>query len=176
MGKSNGDILKFAIEEQLERKYDDMEVELKKYCDTLCETAIDFRLSAPNAHNFTGNLLNSIVVALYRRGRLVQATFSAGLVQEAIAPQMTIGKFYHWRPDYEGEERTYRPEIKTIEGYGKFDARSFVAYYKPNKDAIFEIVCAYTTEYAQWVEMQSATTGYLNMVQFIEINTPKVIQ
>ena len=173
---SNGDILRFALEKQLESKYDEMEVKLRKFCDDICEKAVDFRLNEPNAHDFTGNLLNSIAVALYRKGKLVQATFSSSIVPAAIAPKMTFPKYYHWKPDYQGTERTYEAEVETDGGYGKYDAQSFVVYYEPNKKAIFEIVCAYTTEYAQFVEMQRNTTGFLNTVQFIEINTPKVIK
>ena len=173
---SNGDILRIALERQMESKYDEMESRFKKHCDDICEQAVDFRLDNPNAHDFTGNLLNSIVVALYRRGKLVQATFSSSMVPGEIAPKMTKGKFYHWKPDYQGDERTFLPDVQTDEGYGKYDAQSFVVYYKPDPKAVFEIVCAYTAEYATWVEQQRNTTGFLNTVQFIQISTPKVIQ
>lgn len=174
--ENNGDILRIALERQMESKYDEMESRLKKHCDDICERAVDFRLDEKGAHDFTGNLLNSIVVALYRRGKLVQATFSSSMVPGEIAPKMTMGKFYHWKPDYQGVERTYTPEVKTNEGYGKYDAQSFVTYYQANPKLIFEIVCAYTTEYATWVEQQRNTTGFLNTVQFIQISTPKLIQ
>lgn len=176
MAMKNAYILQLAIERRLEEKYDEMEVKLKKHCDDICESAVNFRLDEPNAHEFTGNLLNSIAVALYRRGKLVQATFSSSMVPGAIAPKMTTDKFYHWKPDWQGDERTFRADVKTDEGYGKYDAQSFVVYYNPDKKAVFEIVCAYTTEYAKWVEQQRNTTGFLNTVQYIEINTPKVIQ
>lgn len=176
MGQSNADILRLGIERQMEAKYDEMELKLKKHCDDICERAVDFRLSEPNAHDFTGNLLNSIVVALYRRGKLAQATFSASMVPGEIAPKMTTGKFYHWKPDYQGDERSFQADVKTDEGYGKYDAQSFVVYYKADPKLVFEIVCAYTTEYATWVEQQRNTTGFLNTVQFMEISTPKVIQ
>ena len=176
MATSIADILRIGIAKQLEAKYDEMESNLKKHCDEICERAVDFRLSEPNAHDFTGNLLNSIVVALYRRGKLVQASFSSSIVPSEIGPKMTGGKFYHWKPDYQGVERSFQPDIKTNEGYGKYDAQSFVVYYEANPKLLFEIVCAYTTEYATWVEQQRNTTGFLNTVQFIQISTPKLIQ
>lgn len=176
MANDNGEILRVSIEKQLEKVYDRKEKELKKYCDVLCERAIDFRLAEPEAHDFTGNLLNSIAVVLYRRGKLVQATLSSSMVPGEIARKMTAGKFYHFKPDYSGVERTYQPEVKTDEGYGKYDAQSFVLYYEANPNAIFEIVCAYTVEYAKFVEMQRHTTGYLNEVSFIKINTANVIK
>ncbi len=176
MALDNGEILRISIEKQLEKIYDRKEADLKIFCDELCERAIDFRLSEPEGHDFTGNLLNSIAVALYRRGKLVQATFSSSMVPGEIGKKMTTGKFYHWKPDYTGVERTYQPEVQTDEGYGKYDAQSFVVYYQPNPKAIFEIVCAYTVEYASFVEMQRHTTGYLSEVEFIKVNAPKVVK
>lgn len=175
MAKNNGEILRLAIEAKAEEVYDRKEVELKKFCDDICESAVNFRLDNQRAHDFTGNLLNSIAVALYRRGKLVQATFSSSIVPGAIAPKMTAPKTYHWNPDYQGDERSYQADVKTDEGYGKYDAQSFVVYYKADKKAIFEIVCAYTVEYANWVETQRQTTGFLQTVEFVKINAPKVI-
>lgn len=167
-------LIRIALERKAEDIYDRKEAELKLFCDELCEKAMEFRITNPEAHNFTGNLLNSIAVVLYRRGKFVQATLSSEYVQEAIAPKMTHPYIYHWSPDYEGARSDYEPTFYTNKGYGEYDAKSFVAKYKPKKKPIFEIVCAYTVEYARFVEMQRQTTGYLNLVQFVQISAPQL--
>lgn len=177
MGKGSTDAqIAAIIESKANAVYDRMEKKLLKFCEQVCAQAVNFRLSTPNAHDFTGNLLGSIAVALYRKGRLIHAVYSADDVKAPTHTKMTHPHSYFFVVDYSGEKHTaYKATVKTDEGYGPNDAESFVVYYEPNPNAIFEIVCAYTTEYATWVEMERQTTGYVNMVKFMEINTVKAV-
>ena len=50
-----------------------MEKHLRKWCRNILDAAIKARQKNPQAHNFTGNLLNSIVVCLYKNGRPIIA-------------------------------------------------------------------------------------------------------
>ena len=115
-------------------------------------------------HNFTGNLLNSIVVCLYREKSPTIAYFSSSLVPEAIRPKMSgpRRRAYVFRPDYDGVYGSkYRPEVKTNKGWGRDDAENFFESYIPNGRNLFDIVVAYTVEYADWVNQQRGTTGIL---------------
>lgn len=168
--------LEQIIRRQQEGVYDRMEKKLLKFCEQVCAQAVNFRLSAPNAHDFTGNLLGSIVVALYRRGKLVNAVYSADKVEAPIRNKMTSPRTYYFVVDYSGDEhKKYKARVKTDEGYGPNDAESFVVYYEPNPKSVFEVVCAYTTEYAEWVEKQRQTTGFLNTVNFVKMNVTKAV-
>ena len=144
------------------------EGELKKWCWEMLESAIKWREKDPKAHNYTGNLLNSIVVCLYRRKSPVIAYFSSSLVAEAIQPKMTARKrrSYKFRRDYEGWTNSkYFPTVKTNKGWGKDDAEEFFEEYTPKGGNLFDIVVAYTVEYADWVNQQRGTTGIMQTWQ-----------
>ena len=84
---------------------------LFKWCEQILSLAIEFRERDRKAHNFTGNLLNSIVVILYTDTKTIRNTadffFAAEEVRPAIAPKMssktsrggTRKNYYHFRPD-----------------------------------------------------------------------------
>lgn len=161
------------------KKYilDTTERELRTWCWDLLNAAIRWREGNMRAHNFTGNLLNSIVVCLYRNGKPVIAYFSASLVGEAIYPKMSAPGRYLFSRDYEGARSRYRPEVETDRGWGKADAEAFFENYSPRGRNLFDIVVAYTVEYAGFVEQERQTTGALQTwntakttgLQFMEI-------
>ncbi len=147
-----------------------MEAELKKWCSQILDAAILARQRNPKAHNFTGNLLNSIVVCLYKNREPVMAWFAHDRVPEAIMPKMKKRqrKRIFFNRDYDGEESAYLPTVDTNGGWGYEDAQAFFETYTPKGNHLFDIVVAYPVEYADWVQIQRATTGILNTYQFAE--------
>ena len=169
---SNTSVIDTAFK-KFEKQIEDMtEQELQKYCWSILQAAIKARESNPNAHDFTGNLLNSIVVCLYRRRKPVIAYFSSSLVGEAIRPKMRVlttkEKRYGFNPDYSGKHSVYKPTVNTNGGWGRDDAEEFFETYVPKGNNMFDIVVAYTVEYANWVEIQRQTTGILQTQKFAE--------
>lgn len=147
-----------------------MEAELKRWCSHILDAAIMARQRNPKAHNFTGNLLNSIVVCLYKNRQPVMAWYAADRVPEAIMPKMRLRKRKRvfFKRDYDGEESAYLPTIETNGGWGYEDAQEFFESYTPKGNYLFDIVVAYPVEYSGWVQMQRATTGILNTWQYAE--------
>jgi len=150
-----------TLEEYRKSILDEIESRCIKFCDHLCESAIEFRQSAPLKHNFTGNLLNSIVVCLYREKMPVYAAYAAERVAKAIHVKMTYPRTYGFNPDYDGAKSKYRPEVQTNEGFGEDDAREFFQSYRPMGKCLFDIVVAYPVEYGEWVQEHRGTTGIL---------------
>lgn len=146
------------------------EIEVKKYCWKLLQEAITARQQNPKAHNFTGNLLNSIVVCLYRERKPVIAYYASDLVPEAIRPKMKQRerRRVFFSPDYDGENSAYLPKVQTNGGWGKDDAREFFESYRPSGTNLFDIVVVYSAEYGEWVQLERATTGYLRSLQYAE--------
>ena len=162
LSMSNKDVIATAFQGFEKQILDTAEKELRKYCWSLLNSAIKSREQNDRAHNFTGNLLNSIVVCLYRRKSPVIAYFAADLVPEAIHPKMTRRKNpYFFNQDYKGEKSSYRPEVKTNMGWGRHDAEAFFENYVPRGKNLFDVVVAYPVEYADWVETKRKTTGIL---------------
>ena len=149
---------------------DQVESQLKKYCWSLLDNAIKSRQQAPGSHNFTGNLLNSIVVCLYREGDPVIAYFASSLVPEAIVPKMRkrSRRRVFFSKDYDGEQSAYLPTVDTNGGWGKDDAQKFFEYYRPKGNHLFDIVVAYTVEYADWVNYERGTAGIVRTMQYAE--------
>lgn len=165
ISRHNADIIKEGFKNYRKYILDATERELKKYCWGLLNSAITSRERNDRAYNYTGNLLNSIVVCLYRKGQPVIAYFSSSLVPEAIYPKMSgpRKRSYVFRPDYEGVyDSKYRPTVPTNKGWGKDDAERFFEEYTPRGRNMFDIVVAYTVEYAEWVEVQRQTTGIID--------------
>lgn len=138
---------------------------LSQWCAELVKKAVDFRLGDYQAHNFTGNLLNSIVVVLYENRKPVRAYYSSedGRVKSAIMRKMTARKkpYVFSKLDYEGRLSTYAATIETNRGFGVNDARNFFNEFRPSGKNSFDVVVAYTVEYADFVEFQRGTTGFL---------------
>lgn len=138
---------------------DKMEVRCTDYCEELCNTAIRYRQEHPEAHNFTGNLINSIVVGLWRERVPVVAFYSSDKLPRAIQRKMTASKGeYEFFGDWDNANSKYTPGVDTDEGWGENDAKRFFQTYRPEGNNLFDIVVAYTTEYASYI----GTTGMAN--------------
>ena len=146
------------------------------WCEMLIKSAVQFRLSAANAHNFTGNLINSIVVILYE-GTSHANFFSntvtkKGPIRAEMSSKNARGKNrkykIHFRPDWEGKHSGYLPEVPTDGSWGEQDASDFAMRYRPRVNGEYAVVVAYTSEYAAWVEWQRHTTGYFEMLKHTE--------
>lgn len=130
-------------------------------CESLCLAAIYSREHNRRAHNFTGNLINSIVVALYENKKLIQADYAAQkLGKPAIHVKMSVPKNYKFKSDWDEADTMFSPEIRTDEGWGVNDARNFVKSYEPSVAKGFVITVAYPVEYAEFIEKERASTGY----------------
>lgn len=145
-------------------------MELNKWCWAIIEAAVSARENNPNGHDFTGNLLNSIVVCLYENGDPYVPYYPSDIgVLPAIRKKMKkrLRKRVFFNPDYRGENSAYFPTVETDGGWGRQDAENFFASYRPQSKNMFDIVVAYTVEYADWVEQQRQTTGILQTKQFV---------
>lgn len=147
-----------------------MEARLKSWCSQILDASILARQRNPKAHNFTGNLLNSIVVCLYKNREPVMAWYASDRVPEAIMPKMKKRqrKRVFFSRDYDGRESAYLPTVETNGGWGKDDAQNFFENYVPKGNNLFDVVIAYPVEYADWVQMHRATTGILNAYSYAE--------
>lgn len=143
--------------------FDEVENRCRKFCTDLCQEAIKARQNNEAAHNYTGNLINSIVVCLYRDKEPINAYYAAQYVPKAIQVKMRLRKRKHYRfnPDYEGDKSQYLPEVQTNGGWGEDDARNFFQDYVPKGRNLFDIVVAYPVEYGKWVEAKRSSTGIL---------------
>lgn len=154
---------------------------LKLWCKDLVKAAVKMRLEDPKAHNFTGNLLNSIVVCLYENGKPLEAFYAAedGRVKSAIMPKMTARErpysFFN-SGDYEGSRSVYKAEISTDGGWGVDDAKEFFLSFKPEGRNSFDVVVAYPIEYGNWVQMQRNTTGFLETIAYAEKTAIKFLK
>ena len=159
-----------AIEQHWKNILDNVEKKCRTYCSNLCLEAVKQRQQMPGSHNFTGNLLNSIVVCLYRDNKPVAAYYAAQYAAEAIQVKMRMRKSrrYFFNPDYEGEKSAYLPTIQTNGGWGVDDARKFFQEYRPGSGNVFDIVVVYPVEYATWIEYKRGTTGIVNTRQYAE--------
>ena len=163
MSVTNSQIVHFAIADYKTAIYNEIEKRCRKFCTDLCQEAIKARQNADGAHNFTGNLLNSIVVCLYKNKQPINAYYAAQYVPKAIQVKMRQRKrkSYRFNPDYDGEKSHYLPTVQTNGGWGEDDARNFFQNYRPQSTNMFDIVVAYPVEYGNWVEMRRGTTGIL---------------
>lgn len=163
MSATNASVIHRAISDYKKSIFDEVESRCRKFCTDLCQEAIRARKNTEGAHNFTGNLLNSIVVCLYREREPVNAYYAAQYVTKAIQVKMRkrVKRRYRFNPDYEGENSLYLPTVQTNGGWGEDDARNFFQNYVPEGKNLFDIVVAYPVEYAEWIEMQRSTTGIM---------------
>lgn len=144
-----------------------VEQNCKTYCKEILDEALRWRTTQNLGHNFTGNLVNSIVVCLYKHGKPLEAYYASGKVKSPIRVKMTAGRgIYRFPKDWDGVPSKYNPEITTDEGYGDDDAEKFFSSFRPNANNLFDIVVAYPVEYAEFVEMRRQTTGYMNTFNY----------
>ena len=131
-----------------------------------------------DGHNYTGNLINSILVAVYENGNPVKAMFAGKEfnLKPAIQGKMTTtqrghAKKYHFMPDYDGSMSAFNADVKTNKGKGIDDAIKFVNTYKPSGRDMFHIVFAIPVEYADYIN----TTGFDETVAFAEMNSKQML-
>lgn len=170
---SNATVIKQAFDSFENQIIRTTRMRLFRWCRSILEAAVIAREKNPEAHDFTGNLLNSIVVCLYEKGEPYEPFFASDLgIAPAIRPKMRIlrskEKRYAFKPDYSGSFSVYKPTIDTNGGWGRTDAENFFASYKPQGNNMFDIVVAYTVEYASWVDQQRKTSGILETKKFAE--------
>lgn len=145
-----------------------IEQNCKTFCRNLLKEAIKNRETAPQKHDFTGNLLNSIIVCLYKSGNPVAGYYASNETSSATVVKMTFPKKYRFRKDYERKESHYSPKIKTDERLGAYDAKMFFASYRPDGNNMFDIVVAYPVEYAEFIEMKRSTAGFMRTFQYAD--------
>ncbi len=170
MPATNAQIVRNAIAKYRADIFDEVEKRCRKFCTDLCQEAIRARRTAPNAHNFTGNLINSIVVCLYREKSPINAYYAAQYVPKAIQVKMRQRKRkrYRFDPDYDGSKSQYLPTVQTNGGWGEDDARNFFQQYIPGGKNLFDIVVAYPVEYGNWIEARRGTTGIIQAYSHAE--------
>ena len=161
MSATKAQILR-AIDDYREKIIDEVQKRCDSFCGDLLQSAIDSRIyMRPLAHDITGNLINSIVVCLYKERKPILAWYAYESIDNAIGRKMTYPRRYWFESDYQSSESSYRPNVRTNMGFGEDDAKKFFMGYKPKGKNLFDIVVAYTTEYAEWVEMARHSTGIL---------------
>lgn len=183
MSVDNAAIMARAIKRFEKKKMDELQQKLKAYADDLLESAVRFRFertySSPAAHNFTGNLVSSIAVGLWRKGKLVHGVIagSQNQVTKVWRRKMTgPDRWYKFRVDWDTNKNTmYHAEVVTDEGFGRDDARRFLDTHRPGRNEEFHLAVAYTVEYAEWVETKRHTTGYMETVEWINMTIDNAV-
>lgn len=152
---------------------------LDKWCREILRSAIQFRIREPEGHNFTGNLINSICVLLYRRSTGTKASYFAFdslklPIRKELSGITARGKQRKnriwFRPDWSGGQSVLKGSglIGTDESWGQNDAVQFADYWIPSeKNCDFVICVAYTSEYASFVEHERNTTGILQTESWV---------
>lgn len=165
----NKKIVSHAFKDFKKQIDDEVQREVELLAQNLVYRAIQERERNPRKHDFTGNLLNSIVSAVYKDKNLTKAFFSgeSGLKGPRYYEMTASHGRYHFKVDYEGRESNFNPEIETLKRKGLDDAYEFVSTYSPDING-FVVVVAYTTEYANFVEQQNATTGFLSTFKYAD--------
>lgn len=159
------------IEKQVETSVEKKCVELTQ---RLCMVGLHYRETNPQAHNFTGNLINSIVAALYYNGVEKYAEYASRTAgKPAIRIKMTAPKRYHFRQDWEGAESNIKAEVETNQGWGVQDASKFVKSYHPKMRG-WVITLAYPVEYARFVEAKRQSTGIAEVEMEISSEASKI--
>lgn len=179
MSRISDEVEKAFKEYKEETVFPRVEKKVLYTAELLVRKAIFYRNTAPEKHNFTGNLLASIVACVYKKGRPLKAFYASDKVIGVIDYKMSAPKHYQFREDYEGLHTPpigYNPDIVTNKGLGEDDARKFFEEYRPEYNDLYCIVLAYTTEYADWVEGKSRTTGFAYVYTDMEENGWKFLQ
>lgn len=155
---------------------------LDEWCVEILRKAVFERLHPMGGHNFTGNLINSICVLLYRRSKGTVTSYfawdKAGLKLpirrelSGVTARKKHRKNRVWlRPDWNGEQSVLRGSdlIGTDQSWGQNDAANFARTWLPKNGNLDFVICvAYTSEYASFVEHERGTTGILQTELFVE--------
>lgn len=153
-----------------------VEKNIMEAAQKLVEEAVRNRESVVGKHNFTGNLLESIVACVYKDGQPMWAFYASDEVRNAVYVKMTKGKDRHFLVDYEGDESDFKPNIETDQGLGRKDAIRFFETYKPDTKAAYHIVLAYPVEYATYVEQARGTVGFAMTYSYAKKNGRELLQ
>lgn len=158
-----------------------MSKKLSLYCENILLKAIRFRLeqSHSRGHDYTGNLINSIVVILYDDGEIsgVFAAGREGQIRKPICRKMSARKkAYYYNNDWSNTKSSYRAELPTNRGVADEDVASFINSNTPSVENGFCITVAYTVEYAGWVEFERGTTGFLETEAFASRSVRKMFK
>lgn len=147
------------------------------FAKTFLSVAFSNRVNG-EGHNYTGNLINSILVAVYEDGNPVKAFFAGKEfnLKPAIQGKMTTtnrgnAKKYVFMSDYEGSLSSYKADVKTDQGKGVDDAIKFFNTHRPSRNDMFHIVVAIPVEYADYI----TTTGFDETVAFAEMNAKQML-
>jgi hypothetical protein len=170
-GTHVGASLKKAFEEFKTQTIDEeVRREMQLICQNIVYKAINNRRNAPGKHDFTGNLLNSIVAVLYKDKELIYYYTSAGSLRYPRYYEMTASHrhgHYHFNIDYEGKTSDYTADVETFRRKAMDDVNEFMSLYTPDRMG-FVMVVAYAVDYAEWVEMARSTTGYVQTLHDAE--------
>lgn len=167
------DALFTEVKAQIEKSMEKKCIELTQ---RLCFLGLNFREYNENAHNFTGNLINSIVAVLYKDGVEKYAEYASRTVgKPAIRVKMTAPKSYHFRRDWQGAESHYMADEETNRGWGIDDADRFVKQYHP-KGKGWVVTLAYPVEYAAYVEKHRQSTGIAQVEMDITSSADNIAQ
>jgi len=136
------------------------------HCQNLLVSALRNRLSLSHrtGHDYTGNLINSIVVVLYQDGEIadIWAAGDQGQIRKPKFRKMTARKkWYVYSNDYSNTSSRYRAEVPTNRGFADEDIQNFLNSNRPSIQKGFCVTVAYTVEYAEWVEIERGTTGIM---------------
>jgi hypothetical protein len=139
---------------------------LRLHCQNILIKAVQnrLRMSHTKGHDYTGNLLNSIVVVLYQDGEIadIWSAGEQGQVEKPKFRKMTARKrMYVYSNDYSRVSSRYRAEVPTNRGFADEDVQSFLNRNRPSIQKGFCVTVAYTVEYAEWVEIERGTTGFV---------------
>lgn len=173
----NKQVIKEAFKAYKRQVDHEVQREIELFAQNLVYRAIQERKKNPLKHDFTGNLLNSIVSAVYKDKNLSKAFFSGetGIRQPRMYEMTASHGRYHIKVDYEGKTSNYVPDIETLRRKGLDDAYEFVSTYIPDTKG-YVIVVAYTTDYADFVEHERATTGFLSTFKYAEKVATRMFQ
>lgn len=167
---NNRDVVDKAFEDFEKKMLKKIKERIVKWCGDLVSKAVEMRLGDPKAHNFTGNLINSIFVCLYENGNPTDIWYASEQpnVRPAIRVKMTARNrpYFFQNGDYDGSNSKFRAEVPTNQGWGIDDAKAFYSSYRPQGNNEFDIVVGYAVEYADFVQQKRKTTGYLEMIGY----------
>lgn len=153
---------------------------VEKYAGHLYKKAVDSRLSAKGAHDFTGNLLASIIVIVcedatpYKQYDL-NHPFGRRL-RRPSHPKMSAPGKYHFEEDYENRESNFKAEVKTDKGFGLQDAQKFFDSFRGDSQYMFEVFLAYPVEYAEYVDNYTGTVGFVETKDWGENSGLKILK
>ena len=167
MAGTNLQVVRKAFEDfKNKTMHDEIIKRLNLHCQNILVKAIRnrLRMSHTEGHDYTGNLINSIVVVLYQDGEIadIWSAGEKGQIEKPKFRKMTARKrLYVYSNDYSRVSSRYRAEVPTNRGFADEDIQRFLNTNEPSIKEGFCVTVAYTVEYAEWVEIERGTTGFV---------------